>query len=109
MRSCNDPRVAGKAECVGHYTDSSNTTMARQWSNSFPNFDNTGNALLCCFITATLNGYTEIMKQAMSAPVEPDMQPRAYINPGAFFWYAAARGSTHPQTLASMSSRVTES
>ncbi|KAG2432797.1 hypothetical protein HXX76_008531 [Chlamydomonas incerta] len=85
---CNDDTVAGQIECVGNFTDPlTNSTLDRHWSNDFPNFDNTGNALLCCFITATLNGYTEIMVNAMSAPQEVGVQPKQFINPGAFFWF----------------------
>ncbi|KAG2448926.1 hypothetical protein HYH02_006274 [Chlamydomonas schloesseri] len=85
---CNDDTVAGQTECVGNFTDPlTNSTLERHWSNDFPNFDNTGNALLCCFITATLNGYTEIMVNAMSAPQEVGLQPKQFINPGAFFWF----------------------
>lgn len=36
--------------------------VEREWTNQFPNFDNVGNSLLVCFITATLNGYTSIMQ-----------------------------------------------
>ncbi|KXZ47565.1 hypothetical protein GPECTOR_34g724 [Gonium pectorale] len=85
---CNDNSVSGKAECVGNFTSPiTHTTIPRTWTNDFPNFDNTGNALLCCFITATLNGYTEIMVNAMSSPVEKDFQPRQFQQPGAFFWF----------------------
>eukprot|EP00198_Chlamydomonas_reinhardtii_P001158 XP_001690493.1 voltage-gated Ca2+ channel, alpha subunit [Chlamydomonas reinhardtii] len=85
---CNDDTVAGQTECVGNFTDPlTNSTLERHWSNDFPNFDNTGNALLCCFITATLNGYTEIMTNAMSAPQDVGLQPKQFINPGAFFWF----------------------
>jgi hypothetical protein len=35
--------------------------VPRKWSNAFPNFDNVGSSLLVCFITASLNGYTEVM------------------------------------------------
>ncbi|GIL78272.1 hypothetical protein Vretifemale_7701, partial [Volvox reticuliferus] len=85
---CNDDSVAGKSECLGTFNDPlTNQTIERTWRNDFPNFDNTGNALLCCFITATLNGYTEIMINAMSAPNEPGHQPRQFQNPGAFFWF----------------------
>ncbi|GLI63280.1 hypothetical protein VaNZ11_006186 [Volvox africanus] len=85
---CNDDSVAGISECVGTFNDPrTNNTIERTWKNDFPNFDNTGNALLCCFITATLNGYTEIMINAMSAPNEPGHQPRQFLNPGAFFWF----------------------
>ncbi|GIL57898.1 hypothetical protein Vafri_13128 [Volvox africanus] len=85
---CNDDSVAGESACVGTFNDPrTNKTIERTWKNDFPNFDNTGNALLCCFITATLNGYTEIMINAMSAPNEPGHQPRQFQNPGAFFWF----------------------
>ncbi len=65
-RRCNDGTVAGQAECVGNYTvvtDHGNVTVEREWSNVFPNFDNVGSSLLICFITATLNGYTDTMIQ----------------------------------------------
>ncbi len=35
----------------------------REWSNTFPNFDNVGSSLFVCFVTSTLNGYTATMMQ----------------------------------------------
>lgn len=40
-----------------------------------------------CFICSTLNGYTDIMANAMSASMDYDKQPQPYKNPGAFFWF----------------------
>jgi hypothetical protein len=49
--------VAGVDECIGDFLNpATNTTMPREWTNAFPNFDNVGNSLLVCCITATLNG-----------------------------------------------------
>ena len=59
--------MAGVEECVGTFeiedVHGQNMTIDREWTNAFPNFDNVGNSLLVCFITATLNGYTAIMTQ----------------------------------------------
>ena len=71
---------------MGNFTDSANATMPRAWSNQWPNFDNTGQALLTCFVVAGLNGYTPIMQAAMAAPAQKGMQPQLMSNPGAFFW-----------------------
>lgn len=65
--SCNDATVANKTECVGYYVDPAldpvlvPVSSPREWSNLWPNFDNVGNALMACFLVATLNGYTTLM------------------------------------------------
>lgn len=63
--SCNDPDVSNVTDCTGDWVvdPSLNVTAPRVWANSYPNFDNVGNSLIVCFITATLNGYTSIMVQ----------------------------------------------
>ncbi|KAL6748527.1 Ion transport protein-domain-containing protein [Haematococcus lacustris] len=88
MWSCNDTSVANVDECVGSFVDpATNATLTRSWDNAFPNFDNTANSLLVCFITATLNGYTGTMQKAMAAPLNKGEQPQHNQNPGAFFWF----------------------
>jgi hypothetical protein len=62
--SCNDVSVAGVEECVGEYINPTTQQLEpREWSNTFPNFDNVGSSLFVCFITSTLNGYTATMVQ----------------------------------------------
>jgi len=87
LYSCNDTSVAGQTECVGEYLNAEGLLTPRVWSNAWPNFDNVGNSLLVCFLVVTLNGYTQVMYETMSAPSKKGEQPRFGDNPGAFFWY----------------------
>lgn len=84
--------MSGVTECFGNFTDVTNATAARVWSNRWPNFDNTAQALMTCFVVAGLNGYTPIMDAAMAAPAEKGKQPRHMSNPGAFFWWVGLSG-----------------
>lgn len=39
------------SQCVGSYVDpASGQNTTREWSNTWPNFDNVGNSLLVCFM-----------------------------------------------------------
>ncbi len=80
---CNVVQVAGQSECHGSFMDpSTGTTQPRVWSNAVFNFDNLGQALVSLFVVVTLNGYTEIVAAAMSAPEEKGMQPVPQANTG---------------------------
>ncbi|WIA28050.1 hypothetical protein OEZ86_010635 [Tetradesmus obliquus] len=87
--SCNDTSVAGKDECFGTYITADGLEVARMWSNAPYTFDHLGMAMVSLFITATLNGYTEIMWAAMAAPEEPGLQPKPMNNWSSFFFFAA--------------------
>ncbi|WIA07983.1 hypothetical protein OEZ85_007455 [Tetradesmus obliquus] len=87
--SCNDTSVAGKDECFGTYINADGLEVARMWSNAPYTFDHLGMAMVSLFITATLNGYTEIMWAAMAAPEEPGLQPKPMNNWSSFFFFAA--------------------
>ncbi|KAF8072369.1 NaCP60E [Scenedesmus sp. PABB004] len=87
--SCNDASVAGQAECVGSFVDDAGQEVARRWSNQPYNFDNLGMAMVSLFVTATLNGYTEIMSAAMAVPTERGLQPRPMSSWPNFFFFAA--------------------
>ncbi len=52
-----------------------------------------GNALLACFVVASLNGYAELMEACMSAPATKGSQPHLNANPAAFFWCVQCVGS----------------
>lgn len=49
----------------------------RVWSNATYNFDNIFNAFVALFVTMSLNGYQEIMDDAMAAPAQKGLQARA--------------------------------
>lgn len=75
-------------QCVGTFVDPrSNATLPRVWSNAPYNFDNLAHALISLFVVVTLNGYSDIMEDAMSAPEEKGVQPVPHSNsrerPGA--------------------------
>jgi hypothetical protein len=47
---------------VGQFIDpDTHQPQARKWSNPFPNFDNLMNSLTICFMTSSMNGFTEVM------------------------------------------------
>jgi Ion transport protein len=48
---------------------------ARLWLNADFNFDNLINAQLALFVTITLDGYADIMANAMAA-IDKDIQPQ---------------------------------
>jgi len=61
----------------------------REWSNAPLNFDNVGNAFIALFVTSTLNGYTDIIENAMAAPELRGDQPAAGNSPGSLFFFVA--------------------
>eukprot|EP00882_Tetradesmus_deserticola_P020321 GHRQ01021939.1.p2 GENE.GHRQ01021939.1~~GHRQ01021939.1.p2 ORF type:complete len:274 (+),score=131.28 GHRQ01021939.1:201-1022(+) len=71
------------------YVNAEGLNVARVWSNQPYNFDHLGLAMVSLFVTATLNGYTDIMRAAMAAPEEPGMQPQPMGNWSSFFFFAA--------------------
>ncbi|KAK9823801.1 hypothetical protein WJX72_005586 [[Myrmecia] bisecta] len=85
---CNDPHVAGKAECVGTFMDPySGELTTRVWSRPQLHFDNVFAALLSLVMCASLNSYTPIMIDAMSTPAAKDLQPQPLANRFAFFYF----------------------
>ena len=56
--------MSGIETCVGNFTDPlTGTVENRTWTTDWPNFDNVGESLVVCFLTVTLNGYTQTMME----------------------------------------------
>ena len=86
---CNDPSVPDRAACVGSYYDPNVGNVAeREWSNAYLNFDNLYRALISLFVTSTLDGYGQIMFDALDI-TGIDKQPRMDHNPAAFVFFVA--------------------
>ena len=86
---CNDPSVPDRAACVGSYYDPNVGNVAeRKWSNAYLNFDNLYRALISLFVTSTLDGYGQIMFDALDI-TGIDKQPRMDHNPAAFVFFVA--------------------
>jgi hypothetical protein len=70
-------------DCIGEFADPrSGLVTPRVWSNATFNFDNLAQALISLFVVVTLNGYTDIMANAMSAPAEKGLAPVPFNNSG---------------------------
>ena len=86
---CNDPSVPDRAACVGSYYDPIVGNVAeREWSNAYLNFDNLYRALISLFVTSTLDGYGQIMFDALDI-TGIDNQPKMDHNPAAFVFFVA--------------------
>lgn len=86
---CNDPSVRHRSECVGSFAHPTEGEVAvRRWRNAYLNFDNLYRALVSLFVTSTLDGYGQIMFDALDS-VEVDEQPRQDANPAAFLFFLA--------------------
>ena len=85
----NDPSVRHRSECVGSFAHPTEGEVAvRRWRNAYLNFDNLYRALVSLFVTSTLDGYGQIMFDALDS-VEVDEQPRQDANPAAFLFFLA--------------------
>ena len=71
-----------RSDCVGLGQDGD----PLEWLNPYLNFDHLGNSLMTLFTTATLDGYSDVMKLAMSVR-GTDFQPMAGANAGAFLFF----------------------
>ena len=71
-----------RADCVGLGQDGD----PLEWVNPYLNFDHLGNSLMTLFTTATLDGYADVMKLAMSVR-GTDLQPMPGANAGAFLFF----------------------
>jgi hypothetical protein len=86
---CNDPSVRHRSECAGSFAHPTEGDVAlRRWRNAYLNFDNLYRALVSLFVTSTLDGYGQIMFDALDS-VEVDEQPRQDANPAAFLFFLA--------------------
>lgn len=86
---CNDPSVELREQCVGTYYDiSSGRDTERIWSNADLNYDNLYNGLVSLFVVSTLDGYGQVMFDALDV-VGIDKQPKMDNNRGAFLYYMA--------------------
>lgn len=84
---CNDPSVRHRSECVGSFAHPTEGDVElRRWRNAYLNFDNLYRALVSLFVTSTLDGYGQIMFDALDS-VEVDEQPRQDANPAAFLFF----------------------
>lgn len=74
--------VSEKYECIGVFDGN----RQREWSNPPFNFDHILNAFLALFVTATFEGTTEILYNALDA-TGVDMQPRRNANNWAILYF----------------------
>ncbi|CAG9463932.1 unnamed protein product [Pedinophyceae sp. YPF-701] len=87
FKRCNDTSVAGVDECVGTFTNpETGEEEERVWSNTLLNFDHLGNAMLCLFVVSTLDGYAQILDDAMAAG-EKGEQPQPGQNVIALIYF----------------------
>lgn len=68
--------------------DDAGTIQERSWTNYPLNFDNFGSAFLAMFVTVSLDGYSGLLIQAVSAPSTKDQAPKvcSYRNFVSSLW-----------------------
>ncbi|KNC50163.1 voltage-dependent T-type calcium channel subunit alpha-1I [Thecamonas trahens ATCC 50062] len=95
--ACNDPSVAGRAECVGAFdpdpvvtngTLLAGTAIPRVWANAPYSFDNIGEAMLTLFEVSMLHGWADIMRSGTDA-TSVDLQPSPSSKPAAAIYFIA--------------------
>lgn len=65
-----------KQDCTGTFEDGTGVVQERVWKNYELNFDNLGSAFLALFVTVSLDGYSGLLIQAVSAPSTKDQAPQ---------------------------------
>jgi hypothetical protein len=74
-RRCTDASVTTRDECVGQFLSDGGTVIERQWRKPNLNFDNLPRAIVSLFVTISLDGYSDLMVMAMTAPPEKGQNP----------------------------------
>eukprot|EP00055_Hartaetosiga_balthica_P010685 m.46411 g.46411 ORF g.46411 m.46411 type:complete len:1783 (-) comp7266_c0_seq1:384-5732(-) len=90
--SCNDGSVGSKAECFGNYSNVGDfgvtSSVSREWTVPYFNFNNVPKALITLFSVSTLEGWVGVMNSAIDC-VGTDLQPQRNHNPAAALFFVS--------------------
>ncbi|EGD78396.1 voltage-dependent L type calcium channel alpha 1 [Salpingoeca rosetta] len=87
---CNDPDVMFKSQCNGTFLVEDDAGLfsnaTRAWSTPYFNFDNVGKGMLTLFTVSTLEGWIDVMNNAIDCTAE-NRQPERNNNPVAALFF----------------------
>lgn len=70
---CTDPAIDTRAACVGSFMDpGTGQVLPRVWTDLAYNYDHFGNALVAMFVSLSLNGYRELVLEAVGVNGDGD-------------------------------------